>query len=363
MKTGDENIIFSAYHSNQKESLHGQIITHDLNLPSLPIKEACYSQKYAHLNYATRDGYAVASDNYQNSYRSSQKAVQTTNQPPHDDQYYKEELCAEQHHTYISEPKHMFLKKSHLGIPGNIRKHQSSFSSEHANRSYEYVPSSASPFSSQSLTISSIARQYIRKVNENDVLCGRGGATNVHIGNRSFRSLVKKHQDEYLKAKKKDKLVVAAFLVDIVRKKIPPGRFLKKDDARNLWYDVGDAKAREKTSQALREGAPRLRKKKSPASPELKRVPILSTTENEHPNKKESGNKETEARDIKSTRPGFHEETRPKKREVFRSALSMTKRKFAAISVEELSRDDRILFAEFEPPRARNSRDNIYCAY
>ena len=39
------------------------------------------------------------------------------------------------------------------------------------------------------------------KVSEKDVLFGRGGATNNHIGNRKFRELVCKHQEEYLLAK------------------------------------------------------------------------------------------------------------------------------------------------------------------
>ena len=46
---------------------------------------------------------------------------------------------------------------------------------------------------------------YIKEVNENDVLCGRGGATNSHAGNRSYRELVKSFKDKYLKAKKKQK--------------------------------------------------------------------------------------------------------------------------------------------------------------
>ena len=40
----------------------------------------------------------------------------------------------------------------------------------------------------------------------------------------------------------------------------PPGRFLKLDDESGLWHDVGDKKAREKTSQALREKAPQVKK-------------------------------------------------------------------------------------------------------
>lgn len=35
---------------------------------------------------------------------------------------------------------------------------------------------------------------------------------------------------------------------------------MKEDKTTGLWHDVGDKKAREKTSQALRENAPELRK-------------------------------------------------------------------------------------------------------
>ena len=40
----------------------------------------------------------------------------------------------------------------------------------------------------------------------------------------------------------------------------PAGRFLARDMKTNTWYDVGDEKAREKVSQALRENALTLRK-------------------------------------------------------------------------------------------------------
>lgn len=39
------------------------------------------------------------------------------------------------------------------------------------------------------------------------------------------------------------------------------GRFLERSKDLQSWYDIGDAKATEKTSQALREGQPKLRKR------------------------------------------------------------------------------------------------------
>ena len=100
-----------------------------------------------------------------------------------------------------------------------------------------------------------------RDINSNDVLCGRGGKTNIHSGNITFRMLVNDYKDKYLLAKKKDKPLIAAEVVDMIRSLDPPGRFLKKDPDLGYWVDVGDQKAKEKASQALREGAPAIRKK------------------------------------------------------------------------------------------------------
>ena len=93
--------------------------------------------------------------------------------------------------------------------------------------------------------------EYITELGPEDVLSGRGGATNSYKGNRSFRTLVKKYQPQYLKAKKRDKPGVAAIIVDLIRKK--GGRFLRRCDNKHnaygnvLWVDIGDDRAREKT--------------------------------------------------------------------------------------------------------------------
>lgn len=47
-------------------------------------------------------------------------------------------------------------------------------------------------------------------------------------------------------------------IVEYIRSLDPPGRFLKRDETTNLWNDVGEKKAIEKTRQALREKAPEL---------------------------------------------------------------------------------------------------------
>lgn len=60
---------------------------------------------------------------------------------------------------------------------------------------------------------------------------------------------------------KRQKQLLSRSIVHAVRSQNPPGRFLQRDPQSDLWYDVGDARATEKTSQALREGAPKLRDK------------------------------------------------------------------------------------------------------
>lgn len=74
---------------------------------------------------------------------------------------------------------------------------------------------------------------------------------------------MKSYKDKYLKAKKKQKPNVAAEVVTKIRSLDPPGRFLKKDKETGWYLDIGDARAKEKTSQALREGAPLIRKQMS----------------------------------------------------------------------------------------------------
>jgi hypothetical protein len=93
---------------------------------------------------------------------------------------------------------------------------------------------------------------------DSDVLSGRGGGTNVHPGNRNFRDLINVHRRAYLKARKNDKPAISRAIVRSVRE--ANGAFLKKDEKSGLWFEIGDDAAREKTSQALRQRAPEMRK-------------------------------------------------------------------------------------------------------
>ena len=93
---------------------------------------------------------------------------------------------------------------------------------------------------------------------DNDVLSGRGGGTNIHPGNRNFRDLINLHRRAYLKARKNDKPAISRAIVKTIR--ASKGRFLKRDEKSGLWFEIGDDAAREKTSQALRQRAPEMRK-------------------------------------------------------------------------------------------------------
>jgi len=102
-------------------------------------------------------------------------------------------------------------------------------------------------------------------VTDHDILCGRGGLTNHHKGNKRFRDIVALHRPDYVRAPKIQKPSVARVIVRAIRNGDPPGRFLKKDATTGKWFDIGDKKAAEKTSQALREKSDEEKEGKIPA--------------------------------------------------------------------------------------------------
>jgi len=98
----------------------------------------------------------------------------------------------------------------------------------------------------------------VEEPHQADVLCGRGGSINTHPGNETFRTLVEKHKRIYLTARfKKDKREIADLIIQEIKKQ--GGKFLSRDAKSGLWIPVSDDKARDKTSQALRENAPKIR--------------------------------------------------------------------------------------------------------
>ena len=84
-----------------------------------------------------------------------------------------------------------------------------------------------------------------------DVAMGRGGMANNHIGNRHFRKMAESLKPAYQKLQKEEKTDISIKLVQMVHDK--GGRFLAKDPADELWYEVDFKLARRKASQALRE--------------------------------------------------------------------------------------------------------------
>lgn len=91
-----------------------------------------------------------------------------------------------------------------------------------------------------------------------DVLCGRGGNINTHTGNENFRKLIEIHKRSYLTARfKKDKRLITDTIIKTISDR--GGRFLSRESKSGLWFQVTEEKARDKTSQALRENAPKLR--------------------------------------------------------------------------------------------------------
>eukprot|EP00560_Eucampia_antarctica_P006890 CAMPEP_0197830296 /NCGR_PEP_ID=MMETSP1437-20131217/6893_1 /TAXON_ID=49252 ORGANISM="Eucampia antarctica, Strain CCMP1452" /NCGR_SAMPLE_ID=MMETSP1437 /ASSEMBLY_ACC=CAM_ASM_001096 /LENGTH=200 /DNA_ID=CAMNT_0043432591 /DNA_START=286 /DNA_END=889 /DNA_ORIENTATION=+ len=90
---------------------------------------------------------------------------------------------------------------------------------------------------------------------DNDVLCGRGGAVLRHPGNVQYQNIIKQRQPEYTTCLKAEKLHISRSIVERVRFE-HNGRFLGRDSS-SRWNDIGDKKAIEKTSQALREGQPK----------------------------------------------------------------------------------------------------------
>jgi hypothetical protein len=118
----------------------------------------------------------------------------------------------------------------------------------------QVLPESDERFDNQSNLI------FVEEPHDHDVLCGRGGSINSHPGNERFRQLVEKRKRVYLTARfKREKRLIANSILSEIRSIDPPGRFLSRDPKSGKWYDIGDEKARDKTSQALRENAPSIR--------------------------------------------------------------------------------------------------------
>mmetsp|Transcript_41461 Transcript_41461/g.70995 ORF Transcript_41461/g.70995 Transcript_41461/m.70995 type:complete len:499 (+) Transcript_41461:65-1561(+) len=89
-------------------------------------------------------------------------------------------------------------------------------------------------------------------ITDQDVLFGRGGLTNRHIGNLRYRDIISIHREDYVRAQKTEKPNVARRIVKAIRTGKNPGRFLRKGE-NGKWVEVNDREATWKASQALRE--------------------------------------------------------------------------------------------------------------
>lgn len=119
----------------------------------------------------------------------------------------------------------------------------------------------------------STTTEVITQVTANDIICGRKGVALKHPGNLAYRKIVGMNKEAYATCLKNEKLRISKSIVAAMRE--VGGRFIERvdgkvssslderDDDGNLvsYRDIGDRRAVEKTSQALREGQPKLLRK------------------------------------------------------------------------------------------------------
>jgi len=119
------------------------------------------------------------------------------------------------------------------------------------------------PQTSRNVSQISNEHQNVIKPRDSDVLSGRGSGITSHPGNEYLRDLVASAKSTYLlKSSKGEKTRIGQSIVNHIRSRHPPGRFLARyennesgHDTRGLWYEIGDVRARQKVNQCLREGA------------------------------------------------------------------------------------------------------------
>jgi len=99
-----------------------------------------------------------------------------------------------------------------------------------------------------------------RSYHDNDVLCGRGCFVYRNKGNYFYNTLVLQNKVQYTACPKSQKMNISRSIVITIRNQNPPGRFLEFDPDTDISKDIGDKRAVEKTSQALREGQAHIRR-------------------------------------------------------------------------------------------------------
>eukprot|EP00980_Cylindrotheca_fusiformis_P024376 scaffold11809_cov128-Cylindrotheca_fusiformis.AAC.15 len=92
----------------------------------------------------------------------------------------------------------------------------------------------------------------IQMPSDSDILCGRGGRSNHHVGNKRYRQVVAEMKASYRTiGSKSAKTDLSRAIVEHV--KSYGGRFLKLDKDSGMYVVLSQSEARKKTSQALRE--------------------------------------------------------------------------------------------------------------
>lgn len=129
---------------------------------------------------------------------------------------------------------------------------------EAANDSTDVLKSSLPHAAAASREVLSFEdKVYVDAITDNDVLCGRGGKSNHHPGNRVFLAKVTDTKPLYKASTKKSvKTKIAQTVVDYINKECH-GRFLcleeDEDKGTKRWFVAKNLIARTKAGQALRD--------------------------------------------------------------------------------------------------------------
>lgn len=92
---------------------------------------------------------------------------------------------------------------------------------------------------------------------DHDILCGRSRESFHHVGNRYLRTLVAIHLKRYIVGNRAEKTKMAKEVVNAVRES--GGKFIKFDEARNLWFEIDEKGARSKVAHAFRDSLAHVR--------------------------------------------------------------------------------------------------------
>jgi hypothetical protein len=121
--------------------------------------------------------------------------------------------------------------------------------------------------------MNSVSHIRVDKPNDCDILCGRGGLSNIHPGNSWYRNLVRINRPYYRNSPKHGKILIAKAIVNYVFAQRPPCRFLERSrkNGEDQWCTVNWKRSVDKTSQALRERENNIEDMDSPVSAKIYR--------------------------------------------------------------------------------------------